>query len=97
MKTQILFYAYALLSVFVGVIACSWLHWKSKRPRATAIAAAIFFGGPLLVSITMSLSAKSALSGYQADVAYMQELCAKYGGDKIYRTVDNVEGVFQMK
>lgn len=34
---------------------------------------------------------------YFADVAYLKELCSKYGGDKIYKTVDNVEGVFQMK
>lgn len=97
MKTLIPLIAYGLLSGLIGLVLCSWLQWKSKRPSAAAIAAAICFGGPPALYGFLYLKEGLTQTSFEQDVAYVHELCAKYGGDKIYRTVDNVEGVFQMK
>jgi hypothetical protein len=97
MKTLIPFFAYAVLSGVLGLLVCSWLLWKSKRSSAATIAALVFWGGPLVVYGYLHFKAVNAQTSYEEDVAYMQELCAKYGGDKIYKTVDNVQGVFQIK
>lgn len=84
------------LSVLIGLVVCGALVW-AKRERGAWIAAAIFFGGPFGLNLYLSLKADWDLDQFHKDVAYVKELCAKHGGDKIYRTVDNVEGVFQMK
>jgi hypothetical protein len=97
MKTLISLFAYAVLSGLLGLAVSSWLLWKSKRPRAAAVAALIFFGGPPIIYGYLHLKAVHEQTSYEEDVAYVRELCAKYGGDKIYKTVDNVQGVFQMK
>lgn len=97
MKTLIPLIAYALLSGLIGLVLCSWLLWKSKRPSAAAIVAVICFGGPPALYGFLYLKEGQAQTSFEEDVAYVKELCTKYGGDKIYRTVDNVEGVFQMK
>ena len=97
MKTLIPLLAYTLLSGLIGLVVCSLLYWKSKRSQAALIAAAIFFGGPVMLFGYMSYTERRQETQYHEDVAYVMELCAKYGSDKIYKTVDNVEGVFQMK
>lgn len=97
MKTLIPLLVYALLSGLIGLVICGLLLWNAKRPRAAAIAALIFFGGPPSVYGYLEFKAAQERSNFQEDVAYVKELCAKYGGDKIYKTVDDVEGVFQMK
>ena len=97
MKTLIPLLAYALLSGLLGLVVCSWLLWKSKRPRAAAMAALIFFGGSPTLYGYLYLKESSAQTSFEEDVAYVKELCAKSGGDKIYKTVDDVEGVFQMR
>ncbi|WP_341922200.1 hypothetical protein [Polaromonas sp. YR568] len=96
MKTLIPLIVYALLSGLIGLLACSWLLWRSRRSYA-ALAAAFFFGGPMALYGFLQTEAALAKTSYEEDVAYVKELCAKYGGDKIYKTVDNVEGIFQMK
>jgi hypothetical protein len=45
----------------------------------------------------VKLDARMERLKYEEDLAYLREICAKEAGDKIYRTVDNVQGVFQMK
>lgn len=97
MKTLVTLFAYAVFSSLLGLLVGGWFLWKSKRPRAAAIAALIFFGGPLALYGYVYLMAVHDQTSYEEDVAYVKELCAKYGGDKVYKTVDNVEGVFQMK
>lgn len=97
MKTLIPLLVYALLSGLIGLVTCSLLLWNAKRPRAAAIAALIFFGGPPVLYGYLALRTELEHKQYQEDVAYVKELCAKYGGDKIYKTVDDVQGVVQMK
>jgi hypothetical protein len=97
MKTLIPLIAYAVLSGLLGLVICSWLLWKSKRPRAAAIAAFILFGGPAITYGYLHFKAVHDQTTYEEDLAYLQDLCAKYGGDKVYKTVDDVQGVFQMK
>ncbi len=97
MKTLILLITYALLSGLIGLLVCTWLLWKSKRPFTAVIAALVFFGGPPALYGYVYFRDKRAQTTYEEDVAYLKELCAAHAGDKIYRTVDDVQGVFQMK
>lgn len=97
MKTQIALFAYAIGSAVLGLLVCSFMVW-GLRSRVGAIGAALlFFGGPVVAYMYDGYAARRDLREFQEDVAYVKELCAKYGGDKIYKTVDDVEGVFQMK
>jgi len=87
---------YGVVSGLFGLVICGLcIRWNRKR--AALIAAMIFFGGPIAAYLYVALREDMAASNFEADVAYVKELCAKQGGEKIYRTVDNVEGVFQMK
>lgn len=97
MKALIPLLVYALLSGVIGLVLCSLLLWNAKRSRAALMAAVIFFGGPPAVYGYLEFKAATEATSYQEDVAYVTELCAKYGVDKIYKTIENVEGVFQMK
>lgn len=96
MKTLIVLIFYAFVSGILGLIVCGLL-FRSKKTKAAMIAATLLFGGPVIAFIGTWISASVDSSNYQADIIHVQELCSKYGGDKIYKTVDNVEGVFQMK
>lgn len=96
MKTAIELIVYDVVSGLFGLVICG-LSIRWKRKRAALIAGVIFFGGPIAAYLYVALREELAASNFDADVAYVKELCAKQGGDKIYRTVDNVEGVFQMK
>ena len=97
MKTLISFAVYAVISGLLGLLVCSLLVWWAKKPKAAMFAALVFFGGPVLVYGYLEIKASRELAQFHEDVAYVKELCAKHGGDKIYKTVENVEGVFQMK
>lgn len=97
MKTLIPLFVYALLSGLIGLLVCTWLLWRSKRPQAAVMAALVFFGGPPALFGYVNLRDKSAQTTYEEDVAYLKELCAVHAGDKIYKTVDDVQGVFQIK
>lgn len=96
MKVLILLFLFGALSWLVGLIVCGLLMWANRSGKAIGVAALVFFGAPFLVFYGISSKEWHEERQFKADVAYVQELCAKYGGDKIYRTVDNVEGVFQM-
>ena len=65
---------------------------RKKRITATVIVCTVFSPLPL-----MYLSSWSTKFSVRGDWEYYQELCRTQAGDKIYRTVDNVEGIFQMK
>lgn len=96
MKTLIGLFVYAVLSAVFGLVVCGLLAWK-KYTRAAWLAAAVFFGGPLAAYLYAETSAELEHERFVEDVAYVKDLCAKQGGTKIYRTVENVQGVFQMK
>jgi len=96
MKTMIELIVYGVVSGLFGLVICGLcIRWN--RRRAALIAGAILFGGPIAAYLYVALHEDLAASNFEADVAYVKELCAKHGGEKIYKTVDNVEGVFQMK
>lgn len=96
MKAMIELIVYGGVSGLFGLVICGLcIRWKLKR--AALIAGVIFFGGPIAAYLYVVLREDLAAANFEADVAYVKELCAKHGGEKIYRTVDNVEGVFQMK
>jgi hypothetical protein len=87
---------YAIVSGLIGLVICGLLLWFKKR-KAAAIAAVAFFGGPVMTYAGLYVRDTINLNNLKKDIAYVQELCEKYGGDKIYKTVDNVEGIFQVK
>ena len=97
MKTLIPLAIYALTSALVGLVVCGMLLRDPRKRRSAAIAAAVFFGGPPMVYGLIWIQDTLSQTSFEEDVAYVKELCAKNGGDKIYRTVENVEGVFQMR
>ena len=96
MKAAYGFILYAIVSGVAGVVICSILTFF-KLPRASHIAAWIFFGGPVCVWLYVEARDYWYQRQFTQDAAYVQELCAKRGEEKIFRTVENVEGVFQMK
>ena len=96
MKTLVELFFYAVVSGLIGLVVCGVLAYR-KRTRAAWICAAIFFGGPILAFAAAYTRDTLAQKDFEAARKEVQELCAKNGGDKIYRTVENVEGVFQMR
>jgi len=57
----------------------------------------VFFGGPIGLGIGIYIKQGMERDEFEAARKVVHELCAKYGGDKIYKTVEDVEGVFQMR
>lgn len=96
MKTLIALLFYAVVSGLLGLVVCGLLWWFKKK-RAAAIMAAIFFGGPVVAYIHLYIRDTIEEKRFKEDVAYVQELCRKDGGVKIYKTVNDVEGIFQIK
>jgi hypothetical protein len=88
---------YAIISVVVGLVVCGLMLRDPRKPKSAALAAIVFFGGPPVVYGLVWIQDTLSQTSFEEDVAYVKELCAKNGGDKIYRTVENVEGVFQMR
>jgi len=97
LKTLVPLAIYAIFSVVVGLVVCGLLLRHARKPRSAAFAAVVFFGGPPVVYGLLWIQDTLSQTSFEEDVAYVKELCAKNGGDKIYRTVENVEGVFQMR
>jgi hypothetical protein len=97
MKVLIPLFLYAVVSGLAGLIVCGLMLWRKQSMRAIGVAAAVFFGGPPATYLYLYIKEGLEQRQFDADVAYVKELCSKYGGDKIVRTVDNVEGVFQMR
>jgi hypothetical protein len=96
MKTLIVLVGYTIASGLIGLIACGFAAYK-KRKIAALVCAVIFFGGPVAAYAVLHFQATQQQDEFDAARKEVQELCARNGGDKIYKTVDNVEGVFQMK
>ena len=96
MKTVVGLILYAIVSGVTGVVICSILTFF-KLPRASNIAAWIFFGGPVCAWLYVEARDQWNEHHFKQDAAYVKELCAKHGEERIFRTVENVEGVFQIK
>ena len=86
---------YSTVSFLLGLIALIFLRKKINQAVVIAPVIALMFGGPIAIYSYHVINKKLDELQFQKDVAYVKELCTKFGGDKIYRTVDNVEGVFQ--
>lgn len=96
MKIIALLIIYAVISWGLGIIVCGLLAWR-KKARAVKIAALFLFGGPILAYVCVIIDQWWIEHNFKKAIIEVQALCAKDGGDKIYKTVDNVEGVFQMR
>ena len=96
MKTLIPLLVLAATCFGVGLISATLLLLLKKKRAALKTAAALF-ALPVAAALLVFARDDWKHREMQARLAYVKELCAKYGGEKIYRTVDNVEGVFQMK
>lgn len=68
--------------------------YRSKK--SIGVVSALVYCSPFVVFCILGFQEWWEQRQFHLDVAYVQELCARSGGDKIYRRVDNVEGVFQM-
>jgi len=85
-----------VLSWGVGAIVCGITLWL-KNYKAAKVAALIFFGLPVMGVTADLINQKWILYKFERAKKEVARLCAKDGGDKIYRTVENVQGVFQMR
>jgi hypothetical protein len=91
-------------SLFLAVIyaGLSWLvalpivAIAGKTTNAKYRLIALWFIGPVLLFFYAKIGAAYAHHRFEQSMAEVRELCDKYGGERIYRTVDNVEGVFQI-
>jgi hypothetical protein len=95
MKFLIPYVLYLCLSWLVGGIVLAFIH-KRVRPVVQAIVYTVLFGGPLFIGFYVYAEQAIWEYNFKKDVAYVKELCARDGGDKIYRTVQGVEGIFQV-
>ena len=85
-----------VLSWGVGALVCGITLWM-KHFKATKIAALVFFGLPVIGVCADLINQKRILYNFEQAKEEVARLCAKDGGDKIYRKVENVQGVFQMR
>jgi hypothetical protein len=85
-----------VLSWGLGAIVCGITLWM-KKYKATKIAALVLFGLPIIGVGVDLVNQKRILNNFERAKEEVARLCAKDGGDKIYRTVENVQGVFQMR
>lgn len=83
-------------SWILGLIVCGCMAWCKKSFKSIALTAAILFGWPCAVYYGIYLKHWLENRQLKSAISHVEDLCAKYGGDKIYRIVENVEGVFQM-
>jgi hypothetical protein len=80
----------------LGAIVCGITLWL-KKYTVTKIVAFVFFALPLIILGADLLNQKRILYNFEQAKEEVARLCAKDGGDKIYKTVANVQGVFQMR
>jgi len=74
--------------------------WADRAKREALLSLLFVVAVVVIVCVGMAMfkhRAESRKASFQEDLAYVRSLCAIGGGDRIYRRVDNVEGVLQMK
>jgi hypothetical protein len=96
LKTLIPLVVLIVASGLIGLVVCITLLFF-KRYWIALVSALVFFGGPIALSVGIYIKAVLDRDEFEAARKVVNELCAKHGGDKIYKTVENVEGVFQMR
>lgn len=96
MKALIPFLLLGALLYLIGSILHAYMARTNKSKNAIRMVTVVFFGSPIILFFILAFEGWQERRQFEADVNYVRELCAKHGGDKIYRTVDNVEGVFQI-
>ncbi|GGC66474.1 hypothetical protein [Undibacterium terreum] len=82
---------------WMAALLLGGILWLLKFRKTARWTAGILFFAPFVLSIVLYVQNKAEDRKFTEDVAYVKELCAKNGGDHIYKTVDNVEGIFRMK
>jgi hypothetical protein len=97
MKILIPLFLYALLSMPPGLFLLFRASITNKWSKAKVLWIVVLLGGPPGLFFAIYLNQYWDKLSFKSDVAYVQELCAKDGGDKIFRVVDNVEGIYQIK
>jgi hypothetical protein len=97
MKILIPLFLYAVLSMPPGLFILFRAGITDKWSKAKIIWIVVLLGGPPALYSAIYFMQYREAQVFKQDVAYVKELCAKDGGDKILRTADNVEGIFQIK
>lgn len=85
-----------VISWGLGIILCGIALWN-KNYKFAKIAAIVLFGLPVVFLGADLILQKMILNDFEYAKKEVARLCALDGGDKIYKTVDNVQGVFQMR
>jgi len=85
-----------VLSWGIGAIVCGVMLLVNQY-RMAKISGLVFFLLPVLGLAVNLINEKRILHNFERAKEEVARLCAKDGGDKIYRTVENVQGVFQMR
>ena len=85
-----------VLSWGIGAIVCGVMLLVNQYKMAK-ISGLVFFLLPVLGLAVNLINEKRILYSFERAKEEVARLCAKDGGDRIYRTVENVQGVFQMR
>lgn len=87
---------YALLSLMLCLIVIVIFLFRRRNAIYYLITISLLIAGPLLSAKYEQLSNRKRNAQAEAAAAEVRRLCAERGGEEIYRTVEGVEGVFQM-
>lgn len=102
MKTDIALFIILIICWAIGIIAlCIFalsnyfknMHFAKDAKRVSIV----FFCFPIILIAIVKTHHSIIFHNYKQAVKEVKALCEKDGGDKIYKTVDNVQGVFQMR
>jgi hypothetical protein len=96
MKWSFIWIAIFAVSWSIGAIVCGVAYWR-KNYQFAKNAALAFFCWPVVLLLANYLRQHFLVSDFEYAKTEVTRLCAIDGGDKIYKTVDNVQGVFQMR
>jgi hypothetical protein len=96
MKWSFIWIAVFSVSWSIGAIVCGVAYWR-KNYQFAKNAALAFFCWPAVLLLANYLRQHFLVSDFEYAKTEVTRLCALDGGDKIYKTVDNVQGVFQMR
>lgn len=87
---------YALFSWTLCLIVIVIFLFRRKNAISYMITITLLVAGPLLSAKYEQYSNRKLGERAEAAAAEVRRLCEEYGGEEIYRTVEGVEGVFQM-
>jgi hypothetical protein len=96
MKWSFIWIAIFSVSWSIGAIVCGVAYWR-KNYQFAKNAALVFFCWPAVLLLANYLRQHFLVSDFEYAKTEVTRLCAIDGGDKIYKTVDNVQGIFQMR